>query len=239
MLLICGVCVSWGPGGWWCDFIPLLSFLINLGHQLCCVVHDGSDAAVWLTASPQRGNEGPLQRDWLLCKQQHRMVIVAFLNQMGSDLRNNPRMGVQLKNCSRWMKHVCRHVHQELIAIHIQDHPAYSETDEGWTSCSQTSRLLSYAFFWVNDVLMVCADDPKKSKGRIQLQPFTQTLAFFHSLHSHLRVFAFLLNCFCSNELHCYSPSPSSRTLPIPKKRGRVRVRGNLLGGVRWQTTAR
>lgn len=66
-----------------------------------------------------------------------------------------------------------------------------------------------------------------------------QALAFFHSLHSRLRVFAFLLNCFCTIELHCCSSSPSSRTLPIPKKRGRVRVRRNLLGGVRWQTTVR
>lgn len=93
---------------------------MNLGHQLCCVVHDGSDAAVWLTASHRRGKEGPLQCDWLLCKQQHRMVIATFLN----------RMVVQLKNCSRWMKHVCLHVHQELISILIQDHPTFFETDK-------------------------------------------------------------------------------------------------------------
>lgn len=103
---------------------------MNLGHQLCCVVHDGSDAAVWLTASHRRGKEGPLQCDWLLCKQQHRMLIVAFLNRLGSDLCNKLWTLVQLKDRSRWMEHVCPHVHQEPISIHIQDHSTFYETDK-------------------------------------------------------------------------------------------------------------
>lgn len=32
-------------------FHPTAAFLLKLGQQLCGAVHDGSDAAVWLTAS--------------------------------------------------------------------------------------------------------------------------------------------------------------------------------------------
>lgn len=87
-------------------------------------------------------------------------------------------------------------------------------------------------FFRLNDEVMVCATYPPKKLVSL-------ALAFFHSCHAHLRVFAFLLNCFCTSELPSYSPSPSSWPSQTPKKRGRVRVRRTLLGGVRWQTTAR
>lgn len=30
---------------------PTAAFLLKLGHQLCGVMHDGRDAAVWLAAS--------------------------------------------------------------------------------------------------------------------------------------------------------------------------------------------
>lgn len=41
-------------------------------------------------------------------------------------------------------------------------------------------------------------------------------------------------------ELHSYSSPPlTSWTLSTPQRKGRVRVRKTLLGGIHWQTTAR
>lgn len=36
---------------------PTAAFLLKLGHQLCGVMHDGSDAAVWLAASHCEGEK--------------------------------------------------------------------------------------------------------------------------------------------------------------------------------------
>lgn len=147
---VTGVFDMWGLRQWgaWRVMVLLQPtaafFWMNLGHQLCCVAHDGSDAAVWLTASHRRGKEGPLQCDWLLCKQQHRMLIVAFLNRLGSDLCNKPWTVVQLKDRSRWMKHVCLHVHQE----HIHSHTRPFHFLWNWQAMNQVFKNLQIAVFF-------------------------------------------------------------------------------------------
>lgn len=46
-----------------------------------------------------------------------------------------------------WSMYACIFTNSN-ISIHIQDHPTFFETDEWWTRCSKTCRLLSCAFFF-------------------------------------------------------------------------------------------